>query len=66
MDDLEPRAAKTGAQPQAGEDLSRLSETELTDRIGIFTAEIERLKSELERRGGVRAAAEALFSWKAT
>ena len=61
MEDLEPRLPNSGMGPRAGEDLSRLSETELTERIDIFAAEIARLQAELSRRDGVRAAAEALF-----
>ena len=61
MDELESRQAKAGAGPRAGEDLSRLSESELTERIDLFSAEIARLHAELNRRDGVRAAAEALF-----
>ncbi|MCY1704824.1 DUF1192 domain-containing protein [Pannonibacter sp. SL95] len=66
MEDLEPRQSLSTERPRAGDDLARLSETELTERIEIFTAEIARLRSELERRGGVRSAAEALFSKKSS
>jgi uncharacterized small protein (DUF1192 family) len=44
-----------------GEDLSRLSAAELTERIGQLRAEIARLEAELSAKGATKAAAEALF-----
>ena len=44
-----------------GEDLSRLSAGELTERIGQMQAEIARLEAELSSKGATKAAAEALF-----
>ena len=44
-----------------GEDLSRLSAGELTERIGQLKAEIARLEAELSTKGATKAAAEALF-----
>jgi uncharacterized small protein (DUF1192 family) len=44
-----------------GEDLSRLSAGELTERIGQLKTEIARLEAELSSKGATKAAAEALF-----
>jgi uncharacterized small protein (DUF1192 family) len=44
-----------------GEDLSRLSAAELSERIGQLKAEIVRLEAELSAKGVTKAAAEALF-----
>jgi uncharacterized small protein (DUF1192 family) len=44
-----------------GEDLSRLSAGDLTERIGQLRAEIARLEAELSTKGATKAAAEALF-----
>jgi len=44
-----------------GEDLARLSESELDERVARLRAEIARVEAERETRGGVRAAADALF-----
>jgi uncharacterized small protein (DUF1192 family) len=44
-----------------GEDLSRLSAAELTERIGQLKTEIARLEAELSSKGATKAAAEALF-----
>jgi uncharacterized small protein (DUF1192 family) len=44
-----------------GEDLSRLSAGELTERIGQLKAEIARLEADLSTKGATKAAAEALF-----
>jgi uncharacterized small protein (DUF1192 family) len=44
-----------------GEDLSRLSASELTERIGQLQAEIARLEADLSTKGATKAAAEALF-----
>jgi uncharacterized small protein (DUF1192 family) len=44
-----------------GEDLARLSVSELEARIEALEQEIARVERELDARGGVRAAADALF-----
>lgn len=44
-----------------GQDVSALSATELTDRIGELTQEIARLEGERVARGATKTAAEALF-----
>jgi len=44
-----------------GEDLSRLSASELSERIGQLQAEIARLEADLSTKGATKAAAEALF-----
>lgn len=44
-----------------GEDLTRLSEEELQERIGRLEAEIIRTRETLSQRGTVRDAADALF-----
>jgi uncharacterized small protein (DUF1192 family) len=44
-----------------GQDLSRLSAGELSERIGQLQAEIVRLEAELSTKGATKAAAEALF-----
>ncbi|WP_026381533.1 DUF1192 domain-containing protein [Afifella pfennigii] len=56
----EDRPAKKPAHA-VGEDLSLLSEHELAERIELCDAEIARLKAELERKRGGRAAADAFF-----
>ena len=44
-----------------GQDLSRLSAGELTERIDQLKSEITRLQAELSSKGATKAAAEALF-----
>lgn len=61
-DDIFP-ARSTDDIPLGG-DLSRLSEDELKERIGALTAEITRVEAALASRGGVRAAADAMFRKK--
>lgn len=46
---------------EVGSDLSSLSETEIEERIGLFTGEIERLKQALSRKRASREAAEGFF-----
>ena len=53
-----PRKAKAH---EIGQDLSLLSVGELTERIGMLRAEIERLEAELKAKGATKSAAEALF-----
>lgn len=61
-DDIFP-ARSTGDIPLGG-DLSRLSEDELKERIRTLTVEIARVEAALASRGGVRAAADAMFRKK--
>jgi uncharacterized small protein (DUF1192 family) len=44
-----------------GEDLSRLSEDELRDRIEALTREVNRTREALEQRSTIRNAADAFF-----
>ncbi|MGV2977741.1 DUF1192 domain-containing protein [Roseibium alexandrii] len=44
-----------------GEDLSRLSEDELQDRIEALTREVNRTREALEQRSTIRNAADAFF-----
>ncbi|WP_439624069.1 DUF1192 domain-containing protein [Shinella sp.] len=46
---------------EIGSDLSLLSVDELTARIALLRAEIERLESEKTKKGASRSAAENLF-----
>ena len=46
---------------EIGQDLSRLSAGELTERIAQLKAEIGRLEAELSTKGASRTAAEAFF-----
>ena len=54
------RPAKKTAH-EIGSDLSLLSVAELSARIALLQAEIERLEEEKTRKGASRAAAEGLF-----
>ncbi len=44
-----------------GEDLSRMSEAELAERINVLNEEINRTRSELEQRSTIRDTANAFF-----
>lgn len=44
-----------------GEDLSRMSEAELADRIKALKDEINRTEMTLEQRGNIRDAADSFF-----
>ncbi|PVB62550.1 DUF1192 domain-containing protein [Labrenzia sp. 011] len=44
-----------------GDDLSCLSESDLAERIGALTGEINRTRQELEQRGNIRNAANSIF-----
>lgn len=57
--DDEPR--KKPKPHEIGQDLSLLSAGDLTERIALLHAEIERLEAELQARGATKNAAEALF-----
>ncbi|MBA5777289.1 DUF1192 domain-containing protein [Stappia sp. F7233] len=53
---------KPAAAPVAiGDDLSRLSVDELSERLVLLAQEIERVTKERDGRSSVRAAADALF-----
>ena len=57
-DELKPKPPKAVT---VGEDLKTLSVGELEARIVTFTAEIERVKAELQAKKAHEAAAAALF-----
>ncbi len=57
-DELKPKPPKAVT---VGEDLKTLSVAELEARIVTFTAEIERVRSELQAKKAHEAAAAALF-----
>jgi len=57
-DELKPKPPKAIT---VGEDLTTLSVAELEARIVTFTAEIERVKTELQAKKAHEAAAAALF-----
>jgi len=61
QDEFDSKAGGIALPVVLGEDLSRLSVDELTRRIEDLTAEIARVERERDARGGVRAAADALF-----
>ena len=46
---------------EVGEDLAKLSVDELEERIGILSAEIERLTAEMERKRASAEAAQSFF-----
>ncbi|TIS77177.1 MAG: DUF1192 family protein [Mesorhizobium sp.] len=53
---------KKRARPhEIGQDLSLLSRSELSERIGILRDEIARLEAELNTKSTTKSAAEALF-----
>jgi len=60
FDDDVPRKPET-ATIAVGQDLSRLSEEELAERIEALTAEINRTQKELEQRSTIRDAANSFF-----
>ncbi|MFI0842426.1 DUF1192 domain-containing protein [Mesorhizobium sp. IMUNJ 23232] len=57
--DDEPR--KPASAHVVGQDISLVSVDELSERIGLLKAEIERLEEERAKRGQTKSAAEALF-----
>ena len=57
----EDSARPLAAPVVLGEDLSRLSAQELAERIALLQAEVLRVTAERDARGGVRAAADAVF-----
>lgn len=60
FDDDAPKKPAQGAIT-VGEDLSRLSESELTERIEALNEEVNRTRQELEQRGTIRDAADSFF-----
>lgn len=44
-----------------GQDLSLLSQAEISQRIALLHAEIARLEAELKAKGETKSAAEAMF-----
>lgn len=57
--DDEPR--KPASAHVVGQDISLMSVDELSERIAMLKAEIERLEGERAKRGQTKSAAEALF-----
>jgi uncharacterized small protein (DUF1192 family) len=57
--DDEPR--KPASAHVVGQDISLMSVDELSERIAMLKAEIERLEEERGKRGQTKSAAEALF-----
>jgi len=58
--DEEPK--KPASRHEIGQDLSLLSASDLSERIGLLRDEIVRLEAELKAKGATKTAAEALFS----
>ena len=58
FDEDRPKARKTH---EIGEDISTFSADELSQRIALLEAEIERLNAEKARKSAGRSAAESLF-----
>ena len=63
MDELEPNPSDV-ATYRIGDDFYGLSVHELETRIVVYTSEIERLRSELDKKTREKTAADALFSKK--
>ncbi|NCP19493.1 MAG: DUF1192 domain-containing protein [Erythrobacter sp.] len=63
-EDVGPRQTSDVASQLAAEDLSRLSQFELDDRIRLLQVEIARVEQHRLRYSSQRNAAEALFSKK--
>ncbi len=62
MDDLDlPRPKGDAASQLVAEDLAPYSQDELTERIALLEAEIDRVKSHRDKASAHRAAADALF-----
>ena len=57
--DDEPK--KPANRHEIGQDLSLLSVSELSERIGLLREEIARLEAEMKAKGATKTAAEALF-----
>ncbi|MBN8500372.1 MAG: DUF1192 domain-containing protein [Sphingomonadales bacterium] len=61
MDDDLPRPKGDAASQLAREALDPYSLDELTERIALLEAEIDRIKAHRDKAGAHRAAADALF-----
>ncbi|EAQ28486.1 hypothetical protein NAP1_12843 [Erythrobacter sp. NAP1] len=62
MDDLDlPRPKGDAASKLAAEDLAPYSQDELTERIALLEAEIDRVTAHRDKASAHRAAADALF-----
>jgi uncharacterized small protein (DUF1192 family) len=59
-----PRPSSDAASQLAAEDLTRLSQFELDDRIRLLQLEIARVEQHRSRYSAQRSAAEALFAKK--
>jgi len=64
VDDERPRPKGDAASKLATEDLGPYSQDELTDRIALLQAEIERVENHRRSAAAHRDAAEALFGRK--
>ncbi|MET1412722.1 DUF1192 domain-containing protein [Roseibium sp. HPY-6] len=60
FDEDVPKKLETG-KITVGEELARLSEEELSERISALEAEINRTQQELEQRSTIRDAANSVF-----
>ena len=60
FDDDVPKKNEPG-KVTVGEDLTRLSEDELAERISALNEEINRTQRELEQRNTIRDAADSMF-----
>lgn len=58
LDDDRPRKKPS---PQPGENLSELSIEELTERIALYRAEIERIERDIQAKEKHRMAADSFF-----
>jgi uncharacterized small protein (DUF1192 family) len=58
---FEAEPAPRSSRHEIGQDLSPLSRDELLARIAILQGEIKRLEEEIQSKGAVKSAAEALF-----
>jgi uncharacterized small protein (DUF1192 family) len=65
-EDDRPRPRGDAASLLAKEDLSPYSQDELSERIALLEAEIQRVKSHRDKAAAHRNAAEALFGKPAT
>lgn len=61
-----PRAKGDAASRLAAEDLAPYSQDELSERVALLEAEIERVKAHRDTAAKHRAAADALFGGSAT
>jgi uncharacterized small protein (DUF1192 family) len=61
-EDDRPRAKGDAASKLAAEDLAPYSQDELSERISLLEAEIDRVKAHRDKAAAHKAAADALFS----